>query len=335
MAAGAPARLPPDDEDEARRADAAWRDWLAEGEAAAARAAVLRRIRAHLAKLERRRGRIAADRAALADADALRRWGELLQIHRHALRPGQSGITVADEFTEGRPPVTIPLDPALDPAGNIAALFQEYRKRRDSAAHVERRGAQTEAEIGRWRGILQRATAGAGPAGAGLAALLASLTPADRAVATPAPAPKEGGAPPAGPMTRVSSDGFTILIGRSKVENDEVTFRIGRGRDWWFHALGIPGAHVLVRNPSGNPLPPATQREAAWLAAYYSKGRPRGAMEVAATQRKHVRKVKGGEPGEVTYAHGHTLWVDLADARGRAILGGEEEGRRDGASGPG
>ena len=130
-------------------------------------------------------------------------------------------------------------------------------------------------------------------------------------------------------MTRTSADGYTIYVGRSKTENDEVTFRIGRGRDWWLHALGVPGAHVIVRNPNDNALPPATLRQAAWLAAYYSKGRKQGGLEVTCTQRKHVRKVKGGEPGQVTHALGKTVWVDLDDAQGRAILGDSAGGELD------
>jgi predicted ribosome quality control (RQC) complex YloA/Tae2 family protein len=85
----------------------------------------------------------------------------------------------------------------------------------------------------------------------------------------------------------------------------------------------------MVRNPNDGPLHPATLRQAAWLAAYYSKGRAQKALEVTCTQRKHVRKVKGGEPGQVTHALGRTFWVDLDDAQGRAVLGEVERGELD------
>ena len=335
LATCTPPRLPPIGEDQARQLEADWNRHLRERADAEARKLALRRIRAHLAKLARRAAHIEADRAGLADAGTLRRWGDLLQIHRHALRHGLTEIAVTDEFQTERPTITIPLDPALSPAANIEALFRGYRKRMDGLEHIERRRAATVAEQKRWEGIIERVEAGTNSSEAGLAILLDSLSPAERTIAAPPPVRRGRPDAKAGPITRISSDGYTIFVGRSKVENDEVTFRIGRGKDWWFHALGIPGAHVLVRNPSGNPLPPATQREAAWLAAYYSKGRARGSMEVAATQRKYVRKIKGGEPGAVTYAHGHTLWIDLSDARGRAILGGDEGIGTGGFSEPG
>lgn len=135
----------------------------------------------------------------------------------------------------------------------------------------------------------------------------------------------------AGVMTRTSADGYTVLIGRSKTENAEVTFRLGNGRDWWFHAQGIPGSHVLVKTPDGEALPRQTVLEAAWLAAYYSQARGKGTGQGAAdgkvdvdyTQRKWVRKIKGAEPGQVTISQNKTVLVDLADAKLKQVLGRE------------
>ena len=126
-------------------------------------------------------------------------------------------------------------------------------------------------------------------------------------------------------MRRISADGFTIIVGRSGEENDRVTFRLGKGRDWWFHAQGIPGSHVIVTNPTGLALPPGTLREAAWLAAYYSKGRGRGRVDVDYTQRKHVRKLKGAPPGTVTIAHNKTILIDLKEDEAGAVLNRLEE----------
>ena len=136
--------------------------------------------------------------------------------------------------------------------------------------------------------------------------------------------------PREGILTRISSDGLRILVGRSKEANDEVTFRRGRGRDWWFHVQGLPGAHVIVQSPGGTPLPPRTIREAAWLAGYYSPRRSEGRLDIDFTQRKHVRKVKGGQPGQVTYSQNRTVVADMNDPDAARILDAVEggEGRR-------
>jgi predicted ribosome quality control (RQC) complex YloA/Tae2 family protein len=121
-------------------------------------------------------------------------------------------------------------------------------------------------------------------------------------------------------MRRLSADGLAILVGRSARENDRLTFRLAQGRDWWLHAQGLPGSHVVVLNPAGAALPPRTLREAAWLAAYYSQGRASGRVEVDYTQRKHVRRVKGGEPGQVTFTQNRSVLIDLGDAELRQVL---------------
>jgi predicted ribosome quality control (RQC) complex YloA/Tae2 family protein len=323
LAAGEPSRLPLPGEAAARALDALWRGREAERLFQDERRAALRRAKAQVGRLQRRLDKVRGDLDATGAAETLRLWGELLKIHAGTVRPGMAEVRVTNEFLPDRPLVTIPLDPRANAAENIAALFRRYRKGRDAAAHVERRLRETQAELDAWR-ALEAALAEA-PGAEALAALLAAQPAARRAVLSPAPAPRGDRPAPKEVMSRVSSDGLTIFIGRSKLENDEVTFRIGRGRDWWFHVLGWPGAHVLVRAAGEGPLPPATQREAAWLAAYYSQGRQQGGLEVACTQRKHVRKVKGGESGQVTHSQGRTLWVDLADPAARSVLDVREE----------
>jgi predicted ribosome quality control (RQC) complex YloA/Tae2 family protein len=314
-----PPRLPISDGELVQSLDERWREYLAELKFKAIRKQALRTIRSMLGKLRRRLANVEADRKAAQSAEILRQWAELLQIHRHAIKAGMTELVVPNEFLPQRPSITISLDPALTPSENMQRFFQRYKKARDSAGHVERRLAATGQEIARWQEIHQRFSGLATPAE--LESVLAELSPAERAAIVPAPKEESGGQARRQIMSRVSADGYKIYVGRSKAENEEVTFHIGRGRDWWLHALGVEGAHVLVRSPDSNPLPPVTLRQAAWLAAYYSKGRNRGSLEVAFTQRKHVRKLKGGEQGQVTYSLGRTVWVDLADPVGRSVLG--------------
>jgi predicted ribosome quality control (RQC) complex YloA/Tae2 family protein len=98
-----------------------------------------------------------------------------------------------------------------------------------------------------------------------------------------------------------SADGWTILVGRTGRDNDRLTFKIAAPDDFWLHAAGVPGAHVLIRNPERKPtVPERTLAEAARTAAWFSDARAAGAVEVQWTRRKNVRRVKGGAPGRVT-----------------------------------
>ena len=103
-----------------------------------------------------------------------------------------------------------------------------------------------------------------------------------------------------------SSDGFDIYVGKNNYQNEEVTFRIANGGDWWFHAKGIPGSHVIVKT-EGRELPDRVFEEAGSLAAYYSMGRGSDKVEIDYIQRKAVRKAAGGAPGFVIYHTNYSL----------------------------
>ena len=89
-------------------------------------------------------------------------------------------------------------------------------------------------------------------------------------------------------------------------QNDEVTFRIARPDDLWFHARGMPGSHVVLQTPPGAGPAPDDLDAAADLAATHSKGRGAPRVDVDYTQRKHVRKQRDGGPGLVWYTNAQT-----------------------------
>jgi predicted ribosome quality control (RQC) complex YloA/Tae2 family protein len=110
------------------------------------------------------------------------------------------------------------------------------------------------------------------------------------------------------PLVLTSPDGLTVLVGRNSRQNDQVTFRMADGEDWWFHARGVPGSHVIVRS-MGKDLPPATIQFAAGLAAYFSRFRGEADAAVAYTRRRYVRRMRGAAPGLVTYAREKVIRV--------------------------
>ncbi len=107
-------------------------------------------------------------------------------------------------------------------------------------------------------------------------------------------------------------------------ENDALTVRIARGNDLWLHARGIPGAHVVVRLEKGRAPDQETLLDAAHLAAHFSGARGEPAVEVAWTRAKHVRKVRAGPPGAVSYSQERSLLLRLEPARLERLLASEE-----------
>ena len=100
-----------------------------------------------------------------------------------------------------------------------------------------------------------------------------------------------------------------MYVGKNNFQNDELTFKFAVGSDWWFHAKGQPGSHVIVRT-EGAELPDSTFEEAARLAAYYSKGRGQEKVEIDYIEKKHVKKPNGAKPGFVVYYTNYSMIID-------------------------
>ena len=118
------------------------------------------------------------------------------------------------------------------------------------------------------------------------------------------------------PMHYISSDGYDIYVGKNNIQNDELTFSFANGGDWWFHAKGAPGSHVIVKT-NGDELPDRTFEEAGRLAAWYSKGHSAPKVEIDYIQKKHVKKPAGAKPGFVVYYTNYSLMAspDISDLK--------------------
>ena len=111
------------------------------------------------------------------------------------------------------------------------------------------------------------------------------------------------------PYHYISSDGYDIYVGKNNFQNDELSFKFASGNDWWFHAKGQPGSHVIVKSKNEE-LPDRTFEEAGRLAAYYSKNRGADKVEIDYIQKKHVKKPNGAKPGFVVYYTNYSLVID-------------------------
>ncbi len=104
------------------------------------------------------------------------------------------------------------------------------------------------------------------------------------------------------PLSLVSSDGFTILVGRNGLQNDMIVGKLSRTEDLWLHTHLIPGSHVLIKSEK-RAIPDSTLAEAAMVAVYYSQGRDSVNVPVVYTEARYVRKIPNSYPGHVTYTH--------------------------------
>ncbi|MFO7952762.1 MAG: NFACT RNA binding domain-containing protein, partial [Bacillota bacterium] len=117
-----------------------------------------------------------------------------------------------------------------------------------------------------------------------------------------------------------SSTGHPILVGRNNRQNDYITFKAASRHDTWFHAREIPGGHVVLKE---TPYPPPEKdiEEAAFLAAYFSRGKDTGAVDIDYTEIRHVRRRPGGKPGFVFYENFNTVTANPSDLQLRKQFG--------------
>ena len=251
-------------------------------------------------RLARRAAALAREQADGDQIDALRQSGDLILTWQRRIARGQALFTPPPEAGTDRP---IELDPALSAVDNAQAYYQRYRRKRRAAAEGPVRLAEVAAALAT---VEQLATDLAlAEDRAGIDAVRDALVDGGYLGAPPATRRHPGASRP---LEVVSSDGFTVLVGRNSRQNEQVTFQRAARGDVWLHARGVPGGHVLVK-AAGRPVPERTLVEAAALAAWYSRARDDARASVATTDVRHVRRMKGGGPGMVTYDHDETLIV--------------------------
>ena len=245
------------------------------------------------ARVERRRDAVAKDVAGAEKGDDYRIAGDLLLANKHHLAKGQ---TYAELSGYDGLPVRVALDPSRSPAENASRYFKRYKKAKAGLAMMRERLADARDEAA-FLAVVQEELDAAKDR-EGLLAVRSVL--ARRGYLKDAAgrgAMKSNTDSP--PFRSIDHEGWQILVGKSAAGNDYITLRLARPDDLWLHAEGMPGSHVVVRNPGKRDIPDSVLRRAASLAAYYSKGRGSAKVPVAYTPAAMVKKPKGAAPGAV------------------------------------
>lgn len=286
------------------------------GVAPVARESFERRRASFAQRLERRRVSIAAqidaarrDAADDGEGDRLRRAGEALYTHQAAVVPGATTFAVPATEAAG---FTIALDPALDARANATGLFARYRRVANRRTHAERRLGELRDELERLEELAWELGRAEPEMLAELAAAIDEAVPSGAArtarVRKPSKRVASGGARGPKPHRFELGDGARLFVGRSPHGNAEVTFRLGRPDDWWFHVRGVPGAHVILQIDAAREPTERELESAAEAAAAFSSVAEAERVEVDRTRRKYVRKRETG-PGHVWYVNAQTLAV--------------------------
>lgn len=237
--------------------------------------------------------------------DTYRIYGELLQTYGYSIEPGSKSATVDNYYTNE--PITIPLDEQKTPLENARRYFDKYGKCKRTKEALTELIVQVKDEISHLESIMTALD---------IAEKEEDLNQIREELMEYGYIRRKGGKKAAQkqrftskPFHYVSSDGFDIYVGKNNYQNEELTFKFATGNDWWFHAKGIPGSHVILKS-EGKEVPDSTFEEAGRLAAFYSKGRGQEKVEIDYTPRKNIKKTPGGKPGFVIYHTNYSLNIN-------------------------
>ncbi|MDD6411721.1 MAG: NFACT RNA binding domain-containing protein [Oliverpabstia intestinalis] len=230
-------------------------------------------------------------------------WGELLNTYGYEVEPGAKFMEALNYYTNEM--IQIPLDETMTPQENAKKYFDKYSKLKRTKGALDTLLQETGDEIKHLESIA---------ASLDIASSEEDLVQIKEEMMEYGYVKRKntGGKKvkvTSRPYHYISSDGYDIYVGKNNFQNDELSFKFASGNDWWFHAKGQPGSHVIVKSKNEE-LPDRTFEEAGKLAAYYSKGRQAPKVEIDYTQKKNLRKPTGGKPGFVVYYTNYSLLIE-------------------------
>jgi predicted ribosome quality control (RQC) complex YloA/Tae2 family protein len=262
----------------------------------------LRRLRKILARtLKRSRATLVKQRAELAETERAEWYRQIADslLANPPVPKGLQTIPLLNIHTQKEEPVT--LNPKLDFRGNAALLYKKARKGRRGKDINARKTAETGDEIKTSERLLAEADAAlaSGKEAPDLCAEIAAGLKLPRSGDTPGASSKADRAEKI-PYRHYTINDWSIYVGKNDAQNDELTTRFARPHDFWLHAAGHAGSHVIIRRPDRtSPVPPDILKKAASLAAWFSKAKHASYVEVHYVEARFVRKRRHAPPGEV------------------------------------
>ena len=260
---------------------------------------LIRRVENELEKNRKKLGKQEEELLATENAEEFRQKGELLTTFLHQVPNDQDQVELDNYYTGEK--ILIALDKALTPNQNAQRYFKRYQKLKEAVKHLTSLIEETRTTILYLESV---ETALAQASLTEIAEIREELIQTGFIRRRQ----REKIHKRQKPEKYLATDGQTIiLVGRNNLQNDELTFKMAKKDELWFHAKDIPGSHVVI---TGNLQPSdEVKTDAAELAAYFSKARLSNLVQVDMIETRKLNKPTGGKPGFVTYTGQKTLRV--------------------------
>ncbi|MBL3731040.1 NFACT family protein [Lysinibacillus sp. HST-98] len=253
-------------------------------------------------KLALKTKKLTKDYERASKLDQFQLYGELLMANIYAFEKGVKEVTVTNYYSETGEEITIPVSERKTPIENAQSYYTKYTKAKNALVMVQEQLEKTTDEISYFEMLAQQVQQ-ASPGD--IEEIREELAEQGYLKLRHAKKKKKQAKPE--PERYVSSTGVIISVGKNNKQNDMLTFKLAKRTDIWLHTKDIPGSHVVIHSSEPDET---TLREAATLAAYFSKARESSSVPVDYTEIKQVKKPNGAKPGFVIYFEQKTLYID-------------------------
>lgn len=253
-------------------------------------------------KLSLKIKKLTKDYERASKLDQFQLFGELLMANIYAFEKGVKEVTVTNYYSESAEEITIPVSERKTPIENAQSYYTKYTKAKNALIMVQEQLEKTKEEITYFEMLAQQVQQ-ASPGD--IEEIREELAEQGYLKLRHAKKKKKQLKPE--PERYISSTGTPISVGKNNKQNDMLTFKIAKRTDTWLHTKDIPGSHVVIHATEPDET---TLREAATLAAYFSKARDSSSVPVDYTEIRQVKKPNGAKPGFVIYFEQKTLFID-------------------------
>ena len=231
--------------------------------------------------------------------------GELITSYIYMIEKGMESVEVQNFYEEDYPTIKIKLSPNLTPSENAQKYFKKYNKLKNAKIEISQQVELSLEEINYLENIMLS---------------IDNCENLDELQDIKDELQKTGyikgkvaskkikNTLTTKPHEFLSTDGFTILVGKNNKQNDHLTLKVASSDDIWMHTKNIPGSHVIIKT-EGKDIPDNTLLEGAMLAAFFSKSKMSSQVPVDYTLKKNIKKPNGAKPGMVIYETNNTIYV--------------------------
>jgi predicted ribosome quality control (RQC) complex YloA/Tae2 family protein len=258
---------------------------------------LLQHIQQKLKRTKKYYAQLQQDLQACQQWEKMQHEAELLKANFALIKKGLTTIAVWDWLTEKL--VSLQLDPAQTAQVQIAARFKKSKKLQKGIAHVKEQLIHVQALMITLQNEIEKVEN---------FSVLEEVAPLKHIK------PRKETLKPTLPYREYeSASGIKIWVGKNAKQNEKLTFTLAKGSDWWLHAHGFTGAHVILKAPKGKEPDQEALQDAMQLALHYSKAKDQA--EICITQRKFVSRLGKGQIGKVQISKHKNVLIHTDESR--------------------